>query len=81
MIANINACNTPWILRERSAGIDSFAIVDEMLEDREVEFVGTIDADAVNSVIRQPRYLQKADDNGEVTINADALAKMVGGYR
>ena len=65
---NISAYDTPRILRETSEGIHSFDIVDEMLEDREIELVGEIDAGAVNSVIRQLRHLQKADPNGEVTL-------------
>lgn len=65
---NMNVYNTPRILRETSAGITAYEIEDEMLEDREVELVGEIDAGMVNSLIRQLRYLQKADENGEITL-------------
>ena len=65
---NPNAYYTPKILRETSAGIFTHDIRDEMLEDREVELVGEIDADIVNSVVRQLRHLQKEDANGEITL-------------
>lgn len=65
---NLNAYNTPCILHETSAGISVHSIVDEMLKDREVELVGEIDAEMVNSLIRQLRYLQKVDWDGEITM-------------
>lgn len=65
---NMNAYNTPSILRETSGGISAHSIVDEMLQDREIELVGEIDADMVNSLIRQLRHLQKVDRNGEITL-------------
>ena len=65
---NLHAYNTPSILCETSAGMSAHSIVDEMLKDREVELVGEIDADMVNSLIRQLRYLQKVDENAEITL-------------
>lgn len=65
---NYNAYGGPNIIRETSQGFSSYRIQDEMLQDREVELVGAIDADMVNSLIRQLRYLQKEDANGEVTM-------------
>ena len=65
---SLNMYRTPRILRETSGGISVFNIEDEMLEDREIELVGEIDADKVNSLIRQLRHLQKEDENGEITM-------------
>ena len=65
---NQTSSHTPRILRETSAGIFPFDIKDEMLEDREVELVGEIDASVVNSLIRQLRHLQKEDENGQITM-------------
>ena len=65
---SLNMYSTPRILRETSGGISVFNIEDEMLEDREIELVGEIDADKVNSLIRQLRHLQKEDENGEITM-------------
>ena len=48
---------TPNIYTETSAGVYTRRIVDEMLADREIELVDTIDSDMANSVIRQLRYL------------------------
>lgn len=59
---------TPRILNETSAGFFAHEIQDEMLADREVELVGEIDADMVNSLIRQLRYLQKRDGEGRITL-------------
>ena len=60
--------STPNILRETSAGIFAFSIVDEMLDAREIELCGHVDAEVVNSLIRQLRYLQKQDAQAEVTL-------------
>lgn len=65
---NQNAYLTPRILRETSAGLFAHDIQDEMLADREVELVGEIDADVVNSLIRQLRHLQKEDPDGLITL-------------
>ncbi len=65
---NQTSSHTPRILRETSAGIFPFDIKDEMLEDREVELVGEIDASVVNSLIQQLRHLQKEDENGQITM-------------
>ena len=62
------ATYTPHILRETSAGLFAYAIEDEMLQDREIELVGPIDSDLVNSLVRQLRYLRKEDENGEITM-------------
>jgi len=60
--------NSPCILRETSAGIYTFRIVDEMLAAREIELCGLVDAELVNSLIRQLRHLQKQDAEAEVTM-------------
>ena len=59
---------TPNIYTETSAGVYTRRIVDEMLADREIELVDTIDSDMANSVIRQLRYLQKQDGEAEITL-------------
>ena len=68
---SLNMYRTPRILRETSGGISVFNIEDEMLEDREIELVGEIDADKVNSLIRQLRHLQKEDENGRKSASVD----------
>lgn len=65
---NPHALYAPQILRETNRGISSYRIEDEMLERREIELVGEIDADLVNSLIRQLRHLQKEDPQAEVTL-------------
>ncbi len=61
------------IIRESSRGYDLIRIQDEMLSHREVELVGDVDANSVNSLIRELRYLQRQDPEAEITfyINSD----------
>ena len=60
--------SSPCIRRETSAGIFTFRIEDEMLAAREIELCGQVDAERVNSLIRQLRHLQKQDGRAEVTV-------------
>ena len=60
--------SSPCILRETSAGIFTVRIEDEMLAAREIELCGQVDAERVNSLIRQLRHLQKQDGRAEVTV-------------
>ena len=60
--------NEARIIRETSHGYDLIPIVDEMLAHREVELVGEVDADSVNALVRQLRYLQRQDPKGEITL-------------
>ena len=56
------------IIKESSRGYDLIPIRDEMLSHREVELVGEVDADSVNALIRELRYLQRQDPEGEITM-------------
>ena len=60
--------NEARIIRESSYGYHLIPIQDEMLSNREVELVGEVDADAVNALIRQLRYLQREDQEAPVTL-------------
>lgn len=59
---------TPLILKETSAGYFQFNILDDMLQHREVECVGEVNAELVYSLCRQLRYLERQDPNGEITM-------------
>lgn len=56
------------IIRESYRGYDLIRIQDEMLSHREVELVGEVDANSVNALIRELRYLQRQDPAGEITL-------------
>ena len=56
------------IIKESSRGYDLISIRDEMLSHREVELAGEVDADSVNALIRELRYLQRQDPEGEITM-------------
>ena len=56
------------IIKESSRGYDLIDIRDEMLSHREVELVGEVNADSVNALIRQLRWLQREDSEGEITL-------------
>lgn len=58
----------PLITRETSAGLYTVRIVDEMLEHREIECVGTIDAELTESLALQLRYLQRTSPTAEATM-------------
>ena len=60
--------NEARIIRESSYGYHLIPIQDEMLSHREVELVGEVDADAVNALIRQLRYLQCEDPAAPITL-------------
>lgn len=60
--------NTPKIVRESSTGFFTFDIRDQMLLNREVECVGTIDAASVYSLCRQLRWLQEEEPESEITM-------------
>jgi len=60
--------NEARIIRESSHGYDLIPIQDEMLSHREVELVGEVDADSVNALVRQLRYLQRQDPEGQITL-------------
>ena len=56
------------IIKESSRGYDLIPIRDEMLSHREMELAGEVDADSVNALIRELRYLQRQDPEGEITM-------------
>ena len=60
--------NEARIIRESSHGYDLIPIQDEMLSHREVELVGEVDAASVNALVRQLRYLQRQDPEGQITL-------------
>ena len=60
--------NEARIIRESSYGYHLIPIQDEMLSHREVELVGEVDANTVNTLIRQLRYLQCEDPEAPITL-------------
>lgn len=59
---------TPNIIKETSNGAMYFSIQDEMLTHREIECIGEITPETVNSLISQIRYLARLDAEKEITI-------------
>lgn len=59
---------TPRIIKETSSGLFCCDIRDEMLQNREIECVGQINAESVYSLCLQLRYLQKQDPNKEIVM-------------
>ena len=60
--------NEARIIRESSRGYDFVPLRDEMLSHRELELVGEVGMDSVNTLIRQLRYLQRQDPEGQITL-------------
>lgn len=58
--------NTPMIMKETCSGIFSYTIQDEMLANREIECIGEINLESVNSLIAQIRYLYSQDSEKEI---------------
>lgn len=56
------------IIRETCQGFSTIRIQDDMLRNRELECVGEINEESVNSLIRQLRYLEREDSGGEIKI-------------
>ena len=59
---------TPMIMKETCNGYLLHTIQDEMLTHREIECVGVLNEESVNSLILQIRYLERMDPNAEITI-------------
>lgn len=59
---------TPHILKETHKGLSRYSIEDEMLQHREIQCMGEINTNSVNSLINQIRYLYKQDKDAEITI-------------
>ncbi len=62
------SANEARIIKESTHGYCLIPIQDEMLSRREVELVGEVNADSVNALIRQLRYLQREDPEGQITL-------------
>lgn len=58
----------PRIMRESSNGINYHFIGDEMLARREIELIGEVNSESVNSLISQIRYLAREEPGKEITI-------------
>ena len=56
------------IIKESTYGYHLIPIQDEMLAHREVELAGEVDANTVNALVRQLRYLQRQDPEGQITL-------------
>lgn len=59
---------TPSVITETCNGRNTTNIIDEMFLDREINCVGKIDEDSVNSLCLQLRYLAKQDPEAEITM-------------
>ena len=58
----------PNVIRETSQGFSLIPLGDEMLQHRELECVGSINAETAYSLCRQLRYLQRENPEGEITL-------------
>ncbi len=56
------------IIRETCQGYSLIRIEDEMLKNREIECIGEINEELVNSLIREIRYLEREDPKGEIKL-------------
>ena len=60
--------NSPCIIRESSRGYDMIRIEDELLQSREIFLTGDVDAESMQSVIKQLIYLYRDDPEKEITV-------------
>lgn len=60
--------NEARIIKESFQGYHLIPIQDEMLSHREIELVGEVNANSANALIRQLRYLQRQDPEGQITL-------------
>lgn len=58
----------PSVITETCGGRNTTRIIDEMFLDREINCVGPIDEESVNSLCLQLRYLAKQDSKAEITM-------------
>ena len=63
-----NMMRTPMIVKETCNGMSCYEIQDEMLLNREIECIGEINSESVNSLISQVRYLYRQDPDKEITM-------------
>lgn len=64
----MSSYNEPRIIRETSAGMVCYSIRDEMLAHREIELIGEVNSESVNSLISQIRYLAREEPGKEITV-------------
>lgn len=60
--------NEPRIIKETSTGLFFHTIRDEMLAHREIELIGEVNSESVNSLISQIRYLAREEPGKEITV-------------
>lgn len=58
----------PAIIKETSEGMSRYSVHDALFQHREIQCIGSVDADMVNSLIAQIRYLAAEDPDGEITM-------------
>lgn len=56
------------VIYESVRGFDQIDIEDELMKSREIFFVGSVNSDTCNEMIKQLMYLEKQDDTREITI-------------
>ena len=60
--------NYPQIIQETSQGISRYTLTEELLKNFEVYCTGEINENNVNNLILQLQYLNRLDENREITI-------------
>lgn len=58
----------PAIIKETSEGMSRYSVHDAMFQRREIQCIGSVNTDMVNSLIAQIRYLAAEDPKGEITM-------------
>lgn len=56
------------IIKETVRGIDIVDLEDELLQSREIFLTGGVDANTTNELIKQLMYLEREDDESEITL-------------
>ena len=60
--------HTPNIIKETAHGIDLIRIEDELFKEREIFLNDTVNADTMNSLLKQLMYLNKDSPGEEITL-------------
>ena len=69
---------TPNIIEEARSGFRIYSIADDMLRNRKISLLGTVDEDSVNSLVTQLLYLEKASPGEEITFYINSGGGEVG---
>ena len=69
---------TPNIIEESRNGLISYPIADDMMRDRKISLLGTVDDESVNSLIMQLLYLEKNAPGEEITFYINSGGGEVG---